>query len=404
MLVPDLVAHPSSARAVLADSQMDIRRIACLFSTSGHSGVDRAARHLIPALARRGYQVDLLKVRRHGPNLDPVQGEIPPGVRVIDLGSRHTYACLPAVVRYLRRERPAVMLSDKDRVNRTALLARTLARVPTRLVLSSGTTISIDLATRGPLERWVQRNSMGYLYPFADQVIVTAAGVADDMADYTGLARRLIRVVPSPVVPGRLFTQVLPRPAHPWFGDPGWPLILSAGELCGRKGFDTLLRGFALVRGKRPCRLMILGQGGARESLLALAAELGVAGDFALPGFVPQPYAWMAHASLFAFTSRWEGLGFVLIEALAVGTPVVSTDCPSGPSEVLDGGRFGPLVPVDDHQALAAAMLTTLDAPLPAETLRQAARPYEIEASTDAYLDAFGLPRRYESGEGDAAR
>ena len=348
--------------------------------------------------------MDLLKVRRHGPNLDPQTGEVPPGVRVIDLGSRHTYACLPAVVRYLRRERPVVMLADKDRVNRTALVARALARVPTRLVLSSGTTISIDLATRGPVERWVQRNSMGHLYPFADQVIVTAAGVADDMAAYTGLARRLIRIVPSPVVPDCLFTEVLPRPAHPWFGDPDWPLILSAGELCGRKGFDTLLRGFALVRAKRPCRLMILGRGGARESLLALAAELGVAEDFALPGFVPQPYAWMAHASLFAFTSRWEGLGFVLVEALAVGTPVVSTDCPSGPSEVLEGGRFGPLVPVDDHQALAAAMMATLDAPLPPETLRQAARPYEIEASTDAYLDAFGLPRRLSFGEGEAAR
>jgi glycosyltransferase involved in cell wall biosynthesis len=381
---------------------IDPSRIACLFSTSGHSGVDRAAKHLIPALARRGYQVDLLKVRRHGPHLDPDLGETPPGVRIIDLGSRHTYACLPAVVGYLRRERPAVMLSDKDRVNRTALFARTLARmgarmgarVPTRLVLSSGTTISVDLATRSPLERWIQRNSMGRLYPLADGVIVTSTGVADDMAAYTGLPRHLIRVVPSPVVPDSLFDADLPRPDHPWFADPGRPLILSAGELCGRKGFDTLLRAFALVRSQRPCRLLILGRGGARQTLLALAAELGVADDFALPGFVPQPYAWMAHADLFAFSSRWEGLGFVLIEALAVGTAVVATDCPSGPSEILEKGRFGPLVPVDDHRAMARAITATLDAPLPPQTLRQAARPYSVEASTDAYLDAFGLPRQ----------
>jgi len=368
-------------------------RIACFFSTSGHSGVDRAAQHLIPALARRGYQVDLLKVRRHGPHLP----EIPPGVRVIDLGSRHTYGCLPALVGYLRRERPAVLLSDKDRVNRTALFARTLARIgtplPTRLVFSSGTTISIDLATRGPLERWVQRNSMGRLYPFADQVIVTSAGVADDMAAYTGLARALIRVVPSPVVPESLFTADLPRPDHPWLGDPAAPLILSAGELCHRKGFDTLLRAFARVRSQRPCRLMILGRGGERAALLALATELGVAQDFALPGYVPQPYAFMAHADLFAFTSRWEGLGFVLIEALAVGTPAVATDCPSGPREVLQNGRYGPLVPVDDAAALAQAMLDTLDAPLPAARLHAAARPYAIEAATDAYLDAMRLPQ-----------
>lgn len=368
-------------------------RIACFFSTSGHSGVDRAAKHLIPALARRGYEVDLLKVRRHGPDLP----EVPAGVRVIDLGSRHTYACLPAVVRYLRRERPAVLLSDKDRVNRTALFARGIARigqqVPTRLVFSSGTTISIDLATRGPLERWVQRHSMGRLYPFAEQVIVTSAGVADDMAAYTGLARDRIRVVPSPVVPEVLFSTTLPRPDHPWLGDPAVPLILSAGELCERKGFDTLLRAFARVHAQRPCRLLILGRGGAREELLRLAERLGVARDFALPGYVPEPYAFMAHADLFAFTSRWEGLGFVLIEALAVGTPVVATDCPSGPREVLHNGRYGPLVPVDDDAALAAALIATLDAPLPAEHLREAARPYGIEAATDAYLDAMGLPR-----------
>ncbi len=364
-------------------------RIACFFSTSGHSGVDRLARHLIPALARRGHAVDLLKVRRHGPHLD----EIPEGVRVIDLGSRHTYGCLPAIVRYLRRERPAVMLSDKDRVNRTALLARVLARVPTRLVFSSGTTISIDLATRGPFERWIQRHSMGRLYPFADQVIVTSAGVADDMAAYTGLARERIRVVPSPVVPASLFTDELPRPDHPWFGQPGIPLILSAGELCGRKDFATLLRAFARVRTSRPCRLVILGKGTARERLLILAAELGVDADVALPGYVADPYAWMAHADLFAFTSRWEGLGFVLIEALAVGTPVVSTDCPSGPSEILAQGRYGPLIPVGDDESLAQAMLATLDDPLPPAILQEAARPYEIETSTDAYLEAMGMRR-----------
>lgn len=364
-------------------------RIACFFSTSGHSGVDRAAKHLIPALARRGYRVDLLKVRRHGPHLDA----IPDGVSVVDLGSRHTYACVPGLVRYLRRERPAVMLSDKDRVNRTALLAHWLARVPTRLVFSSGTTISIDLATRGALERWVQRTSMGRLYPFADQVIVTSAGVADDMARYTGLARERIRVVPSPVVPASLFTEVLARPDHPWLGRSDRPLILGAGELCGRKDFESLLRAFARVRAERPCRLMILGQGRARERLLALAAELGVAEDVALPGFVPEPYAFMAHADLFAFTSRWEGLGFVIIEALAVGTPVVATDCPSGPREILQDGRIGPLVPVGDAAALATAILQTLDAPPPQALLRDAARPYEIEASTDAYLDAMRLPR-----------
>lgn len=373
---------------------MAVARIACFFSTSGHSGVDRLARHLLPALARRGYLVDLLRVRDHGPALDAE----PPGLSVIDLGSRHTLAGLPAVVRYLREYRPAVLLSDKDRVNRLALLARWLARrrgsPPTRLILRSGTTISLDLATRGPLDRWIQRASMGRLYPFADGVIVPSRGAADDLAAYTGLDRALIRAVPSPMVPATLFDARPPPPDHPWCGDPAWPLILGVGELCARKDFATLLRAFARVRAVRPCRLVILGRGRQRERLLALAADLGVAADVALPGFVTDPYAWMAHAELFAFSSRWEGMPFALIEALAVGTPAVATDCPSGPREALRDGRYGPLVSVGDAAALAAAMLETLERPPPRALLQEAARPYEIEAATDAYLDALGLPRR----------
>jgi len=373
----------------------DNPRIAIFVSTSGHSGVDRAMQHLIPALARRGYAVDLLKVRRHGPNLT----EVPENVRIVDLGSRHTYTCLPAIVRYLRREHPTAMLADKDRVNRTALLARALARVPTRLVLSSGTTISIDLAHRGAFERWLQRTSMGRLYPFADQVIVTSRGVADDMADYTGLARKHIEVVPSPVVPDELLHTRQAKPGHPWFHDDGPPIILSVGELGQRKGYDVLLRAFATLHSQRPCRLLILGRGKLQAELERLTSELGIADAVDFAGFQPNPFAFMAHADLFAFASRWEGLGFVLIEALAMGTPVVSTDCPSGPREILADGRYGELVPVDDHQAMAHAMTKSLDTPVNPEHLRQAARPYTIENSTDCYLRALGLPPRATNPE-----
>jgi glycosyltransferase involved in cell wall biosynthesis len=361
--------------------------IALFFATSGHSGVDRAMQNLIPELARRGYPVDLLHVRKHGPTLK----EHHERVNLIDLGTSHTYTSLPALVRYLRKHRPAVMLSDKDRVNRTALAARWLARVPTRLVLSYGTTASINLAKRGPFERWLQRTSMGRLYPFADNVIVTSEGVADDMSRYTGLARRHIEVVPSPVIPDSLLEAEPEVPDHPWFRDREVPLIISVGELSERKDFATLLRGFARLRAQRPCRLMILGRGKRRERLLKLAEELGISEDLALPGFVDSPYAYMAHADLFTFTSRWEGLGFVIIEALAMGTPVVSTDCPSGPSEILQQGRYGRLVPIGDPEALAAAMADSLDHPLSAETLREAVTPYTVSAATDSYLKALGL-------------
>lgn len=361
--------------------------IAIFVATSGHSGVDRLVTHLVPAIARRGYIIDVLKVRKHGPSFP----EIPTGVNIIDTGSSHVYSSLPAVVRYLKTTRPAALLADKDRVNRTALLARSLARVHTWLTLSSGTTISIDLANRGPFERRLQRFSMKYFYPFADNIIVTSTGVADDMAAYTGLARGLINVVPCPVVPEELLQRQQPRPEHPWFlpGEP--PVVLAAGELNERKDFATLIKAFARVRDSRACRLVILGKGKQKEPLRNLAHELGLRSEVDLPGFKTDVYSYMAHAALFAFTSRWEGLGFVLIEALAVGTPVVSTDCPSGPREILADGRYGALVPVGDFEALAHAIKKTLDHPLPPKLLREAALPYEIERSTSAYLRALGM-------------
>lgn len=365
----------------------DKHRIAIFVATSGHSGVDRAMQHLIPSLAEKGYPVDLLKVRKHGPQL---RNE-PKGVRVIDLGSSHVYSSLPAVVRYLRREKPHVLLSDKDRVNRTALLARRLANVPTRTVLSSGTTISVDLASRGWFDRWIQRNSMGHLYRFADNVIVTSAGVADDMAEYTGLDRRRIEVVPSPVIPQAFIGSRQPKPDHPWFQEGEPPVILGTGELCARKDFQMLLHAFAKVRSIVNCRLMILGKGKHHDQLLQLAKQLSVDADFELAGFKSNPYPYMAHASLFAFTSRWEGLGFVLIEALALGVPVVSTDCPSGPREILADGKYGRLVPVGNADQMSHAIIETLANPSKPEFLRQAAEPYTVENSTRCYLHALGV-------------
>ncbi|MBK1629185.1 glycosyl transferase [Thiohalocapsa halophila] len=369
---------------------MDTSRIACLFSTSGHSGVDRLAQHLLPAMARRGYRVDLLKVRRHGPHLAAVAAETP-GLEVVELGSRHTYACIPAIVRYLRRRRPLVMLSDKDRVNRTALLARALSGVPTRLYLRSGTTLSVSLANRGAFQRRLQRWSFARLYRHAAGVLVPSQGAAADLAAYAGLDAAQIQVVPTPVVPAALLDTALPTPEHPWFHDPAAPLILGVGELSPRKDFMTLLRGFAQLRTQRCCRLMILGEGSEREALLAEATALGVADDVTLPGFVPKPYAEIAHADLFALSSRWEGMPLVLVEALALGTAVVATDCPSGPRELLADGDQGWLVPVGDAAALAAALAATLAAPQHADALREAARPYTIEAATTAYLTAMGL-------------
>jgi glycosyltransferase involved in cell wall biosynthesis len=381
------VTEPRSQSSVVQSS-----RIAVFLATSGHSGVDRIMRNLIPEIAARGYRVDLLQVREHGPYLET----LPANVTRIDLGHRHTYSCLPALVRYLRRHRPLLLLSDKDRVNRTALLARWLSGTNTPLIFRLGTTVSINLASRGRFDRWLQRTSIGRLYRFSQRVLVPSRGVADDLSAYTGLSPEKIRVVPSPGIPDDLFDRTLPLPDHPWFREPELPVILSAGELGARKDFATLLRAFTLLRARRPCRLVIIGRGKQREQLLELADTLGIRADVDLPGFVENPYSYMAHADLFAFSSRWEGLGLVLVEALALGTPVVATDCPSGPAEILQHGRFGQLVPVGDPGALARAMEATLDEKKSRDFLQQAATPYTVSAATDAYLSAMALPLRVD--------
>lgn len=364
------------------------KRIAIFVATSGHSGVDRTMQNLIPAFARRGYLVDLLKVRKHGPELVT----IPPGVRIIDLGTSHVYSSFFALWRYLNNYRPVAMLTDKDRVNRTALLARFVSKSTPKLALSCGTTLSVDLSGRGPFERWMTRHSFGKLYPYADNLLVISKGSADDLADYTGFPRERIEVVPAPVIPAALLTETRPRPAHPWFqpGEP--PVILGVGKLAPGKDYMTLIRAFAKVRKAKECRLVIIGKGKQEGELYALAEALGVRNDVDLPGFQPNAYDFMAHAALFVHTSLLEGLGFVIIEALAVGTPVVATDCPSGPREILQEGKYGPLVPVRDHERLAEAMLATLNHPHPAEFLKEAAQPYEIERSATAHLAAMGLP------------
>jgi glycosyltransferase involved in cell wall biosynthesis len=361
--------------------------LAIFLATSGHSGVDRVMRNLIIEFAGRGLTIDLLRIANHGPYLD----EIPPGVHLVDLGTAHVSTAFWPLARYLRRRRPAALMTDKDRVNRMALWARRLTGVPTRVAVRVGTTVSENLARRGVVKRWLQYASIRLFYPWADAILVPSHGAADDLARVGRLDPRRISVVPSPIAGERLLAQAAEPAPHPWFDDPAVPVVLGVGELCARKDFATLIRAFARLHAERPCRLMILGEGRQRAQLEALVRELDLEADVAMPGFVSNPYAYMARAAMFVLSSRCEGSPVVLMEALAVGVPVVSTDCPSGPREILHGGDVGPLAPIGDDVALARAMAETLAHPPTATELRAAAEPFSIGVSADRYLAAVGL-------------
>ena len=367
---------------------VDTRNIAIFLATSGHSGVDRIMTNFIHEVIRRELPVDLLRISNHGPYLDPV----PAGLNIVELGTSHVNSSLPALISYLRKQRPFVLLTDKDRVNRIAILARMIAGSDTRLVVRTGTTVSVDMKHRSWFQQWLQIFSYRYLYPKADAIIVPSAGAAEDLARIGNLQRNRVRVLVSPVLTDSIITQASSPVDHAWLASSETiPVILGVGELSPRKDFGTLLKAFAKVRQGRLCRLIILGKGKQTDDLQNLAMQLGIENDMSLPGFVDNPYSYMSKASMLVLTSRWEGSPVVLMEALALGLPVVATDCPSGPREILENGRLGALVPVGDVEALAEKISDTLNAPPDAAFLRSAAQKYHVTKSADQYLNAMGI-------------
>ncbi len=345
-------------------------------------GAERMMLNLARGFAERGLTVRLILAKAEGPYLD----RVPPGVQMIDLEARRVLMSLPGLVRYLKHRQPAALLSTLPNANVVALWARRIAGVPTRVVVRESNMLS-QVARHTALTRVRLLPFMARcFYPWADGIVAVSQGVAEDLAHITGLPLHRIRVIYNPVVTPELLEKAKEPVNHPWFNPGKPPVIIGVGRLTRQKDFSTLIRAFALVRQRRPARLIILGEGEERPLLNTLIRELGLAGDVALPGFVGNPYAYVARAAVFVLSSIWEGLPNVLIEALATGTPVVSTDCESGPAEILENGKYGRLVPVGDVDALAEAILATLNAPLAGEILRSRAREFSLECITDQYL------------------
>ena len=366
---------------------MTDQKLAIFLATSGHSGVDRIMTNFIQELSRRGLPVDLLRVRNHGPYLP---NDLP-NVRVISLPVSHVNSALPYLIRYLKKERPAAILTDKDRVNRISIAARLLAGTSTRVAVRIGTTVSRNLERRSWLHRKMQYASIRHLYPRASCVIVPSFGVAQDLSQISGLPSSHIKVLPNPIVSDEIQKLSNTSVEDPWLKENSLPIIIGVGELCARKDFATLIRAFSLLLPKKPSRLLILGEGRQRHKLEALIKELGLVDKVRLPGFVKNPFPYIKRASVLVLSSTCEGLGVVLVEALALETPAVSTDCPSGPREILQDGKVGPLVPVGDENAMAQAILRVLESPPDPKLLKQAALPYSVKEATDQYLKVLGI-------------
>jgi glycosyltransferase involved in cell wall biosynthesis len=390
--------------------------LAFLLSDLSGGGVQRIATILAQAFAARGARVDVVVCDpggEFGPDL-PAEVEVVPLHRCDPLRARlavwradhtaarllarpmlspkhgsATLAYLPSLAEYLRTARPDTLCAATAYLNIEAVLARRLAAVPTRIVLSEHNHFS----SGKPRKDWRRRHlgrAMRHAYLEADAIVAVSDGVASDLAETIGIPRAAVTTLYNPTLPPDFATRLAAPIAHPGLFD-GPPVVLTIGRLAYQKDHATLLRAFARLRERRPVRLAIGGKSSPKQvaRVHELAEQLGIRADVEVLGFLPNPGPYMARAAVFVLSSRFEGFPGVLLEALAAGTPVVSTDCPSGPREILDDGVYGPLVEVGDDAGLAEAIARTLDDPPASERLKARAAAFDYDAAIARYEEVL---------------
>lgn len=361
------------------------RRVAVFVPTMHGGGAERAMLMFSRELLKLGFLVDLLTVRFEG----PLRELVPHGVSVIDLRSRRASFATFQLARYLRRHKPLALYSTIMNANVVASLAGFLAGGRTKtIVRESNAPLSSPKSTWA---RWLTFKTAPHLYRFSHGVIAVSQGVADELEVLAPSISNKTRVISTPVLSDDVIDQGAELVDHPWFTQHDKPIILSAARLEPHKGFLTLVRAFSKTLARKEARLVILGEGTLQQAIEEEVRTLGLEDHVAMLGFKRNPFAYMSRADVFALASEFEGLPNVLVQAMAFGTPIVATDCRSGPAEILQGGRFGTLVPVNDEDALAHGLLHALTLPRQEEAMAYARATYGAERATHEYLAMAGL-------------
>jgi glycosyltransferase involved in cell wall biosynthesis len=352
-----------------------MEHIAFYLSNMEVGGAQRVVANLANEFDQRGFEIDVVLVAEVGPLLENLRS----GIEVVDLNSSRAVKSLPHLVQYLRNNEPDALFSSLTYLNDVALLASLVPSISTHTLVSEH-----NIKDQSQLDSKEVRIAK-YLYPRANHIVAVSKGVADDIVTWSRVARKEIEVVYNPVFSENLVKQAETRPNHRWYQDNNSSIVVSAGRFIKEKDFETLIRAFNIVVKETNAKLVILGDGPNRSDLESLVTELGIGNSVDFIGFVDPPYAYMNYADLFVLSSRSEGLGNVLIEAMSVGTPVVSTNCPTGPSEVLEQGQYGSLVTVGSHEALSEAILESLDNHLDPSVLKNRAKEFSVESIADEY-------------------
>lgn len=357
-------------------------KIALFLPNLWGGGAERAMVNLAAGFAEQGHVVDLVVCSADRDYLY----ELDHRVRLVELGTRRVATSLPKLIGYLRREKPSAMLSTQRHANVIALIAGSILRVRTRIIVRDNQSL-VGVVVRQKL-RWMRFVGLlaRYWYSKADGIVAVSADLKRQIIDEMSVPPDKIAVIYNPI---RLDTieRLAKEPTdHDWLENPTAPVLLSIGRLDHGKDFASLIRAFHLIRGGMQAKLLILGEGPLRRKLIRLVESLELNDDIDLPGFVTNPFSYLARADVFVLSSLWEGLPNVMLEALAVGTPIVATDCETGPREILRNGRDGILVPVGDPAALAEgirkSLLITTREPVASESLQR----FNFRVVIDQYL------------------
>lgn len=365
------------------NSAMQPGAIAVLLHDLRGGGAERVMLNLAKGMAAAGRHVTLVLVSANGDYLD----QIPSELEVVNLGQPSVFKAIPAIASYVKKAQPAAVLSALPHVNIAALLAKTLFRLKVRIVLTEHNQITLKADGASGARRKLTFFLVPKLYRSADAVVAVSNGVAKDIEKFAKLPANSVKCIYNPSFSPKILERAQEEPVHPWFFDGGQEILLAAGRLHKQKAYDVLLRAMALVRHHRDVRLLVIGEGDERKSLEAMRDELGLKDAVDFAGFCANPFAAMARSKLLVMSSAWEGLPTVLIEAMACDLPIVTTDCPSGPSEILDNGTYGYLTPVGDPVALSKAILEALDNPKRGGPER--AKVFSVEAAVQRYLEVL---------------
>jgi glycosyltransferase involved in cell wall biosynthesis len=349
-------------------------------------GAERVMLNLARGFADRGLKVDLVLVKAEGPYMS----QLPDRVRVVKLESSRLIFSIAALAKYLERERPKTLIAALEDTNLVAIWAQKLARVPTQIVVTVHNHLTSDAQNATQLKRKLAPLLAKCFYPWADRIAAVSKGVAQNLQEL-GFPSAKITYIYNPIVTPELKQQSQQTVVDRCFDSSPIPVILGVGRLEKQKDFPTLIRAFAEVKKKQLARLLILGEGSQKTELESLVAELDLQEDVTFGGFVANPYAYMKQASVVVLSSAWEGFGNILVEAMYVGTPVVSTNCESGPTEILQDGEYGTIVDVGDSKAMATAIIETLNSDRDADKLKARANEFSLEAALDCYQNIFSL-------------